>query len=58
MAELKKLGYECFGLIVKPNSDRFSEFGTENGLDFFKKSNIYWEFLTHVNGNMHALDFL
>jgi len=34
---------------LKPNSDRFSEFGSENGLDLFKKGNIYWEFQIHAN---------
>jgi len=43
-------------VIVKPISSRFSEFRIESEFDFFQKSNIYWEFLTHINGNAHVLE--
>ena len=50
--ELKKIGYECAGIIVKPHTDNFAEFGADLGLNFFSKRKLYWDFLNHVHGEL------
>eukprot|EP00112_Aurelia_sp_Birch-Aquarium-sp1_P003801 Seg143.4 transcript_id=Seg143.4/GoldUCD/mRNA.D3Y31 product="hypothetical protein" protein_id=Seg143.4/GoldUCD/D3Y31 len=48
-AELAKIGFECLGLVVKPNTNRCAHFGTARGKDFLDRGNTYWEFLSQVN---------
>ena len=47
--ELSNIGFECFGMIAKPNSNLCGLFGTQRGKEFLNGSNLYWEFLSQTN---------
>ncbi|XP_065062518.1 uncharacterized protein LOC135689272 [Rhopilema esculentum] len=49
--ELSNIGFECFGMIAKPNSNLCGQFGTQRGKEFLNGSNLYWEFLSQINVN-------
>ena len=44
--ELSNIGFECFGMIAKPNNNLCGQFGTQRGKEFLNGSNLYWEFLS------------
>ena len=48
--ELSNIGFECFGMIAKPNNNLCGQFGTQRGKEFLNGSNLYWEFLSQING--------